>query len=66
MRRRGGAEWGESGHWGGKAVRVGIRMSFCLLRLNKIDSLRVSPILLCFPQNASEDSRALPPTFAFL
>ncbi len=33
------AERGEAGHWGGKAVRVGIRLSLCLLRLNEIDSL---------------------------
>lgn len=63
---RGVAEWGEAGHWGGKAVRVGIRLSFCLSRLNEIDLLWVSPILLCFPQNASEDSWALSPQFAFL
>lgn len=23
------AEWGESEHWGGKATRVGIRLSVC-------------------------------------
>lgn len=36
---RGSAECEEAGHWGGKAVRVGIRLSFCLSRLNEIDSL---------------------------
>lgn len=30
---------GEAGHPGGKAVRVGIRLSLCLSRLNEIDSL---------------------------
>lgn len=41
MQHGGGvAECGEAGHWGGKAVRVGIRLSFCLSRLNEIDLLR--------------------------
>ncbi len=34
---------GEAGHWGGKAARVGIRFSFCLLRLNEIDLLSSFP-----------------------
>lgn len=56
------AEWGEAGHWGGKAVRVGIRLSFRLSRLNEIDSLRgcffffPSPFCRVFLKNASEDS----------
>lgn len=33
------AKWGEAGHWGGKATRFGIRLSFCLSRLKEIDSL---------------------------
>lgn len=40
MQQGGVAECGEAGHWGGKAVRVGIRLSFCLSRLNEIDLLR--------------------------
>lgn len=41
--QEGVAEWGKAGYWGGKAVRVGIRLSFCLSRLNKIDLLWVPP-----------------------
>lgn len=50
------AEWGEAGHWGGKAARVGIRLSFCLQRLNEIDFIvEFPPVLSCFLQNASQD-----------
>ena len=61
MQEGGGSTGGEAGHRGGKAARVGIRLSFCLSRLNEIDSLSSlptphPPILSCFPQNASEDS----------
>lgn len=38
MQEGGVAEWGEAGHWGGKAARVGISLSFCLSRLNETDS----------------------------
>lgn len=37
--QEGVAEWGEAGYWGGKAVSTGIRLSFCVLRLNEIDLL---------------------------
>lgn len=42
------AEWGEAGHWGGKAVGVGIRLSFCLWRLKEIDFIVSSPHFVVF------------------